>query len=67
MGEESNRPFNIVPETPIAIHGITIVIRTLKMTYTSRAPEGQSKIILDIRGFGGVPMATVAHLVHAVH
>jgi hypothetical protein len=37
------------------------------MTYISRAPEGQSKIILDIRGFGGASRATIAHLAYAVH
>jgi hypothetical protein len=40
---------------------------TLEMTSTSRAPEGQSEVILDIRGFGGAPRVTVAHLVYAVH
>jgi hypothetical protein len=40
---------------------------TLEMTCTSRALEGQSKIILDIRDFGGAPKVTNAHLVHAVH
>jgi hypothetical protein len=37
------------------------------MTNASRAPEGQFKIILDIRGFGGAPRVTIAHLVHAVY
>jgi hypothetical protein len=37
------------------------------MTSTSRAPKGQSKIILDIGGFGGAPRVTVAHLVHAIY
>jgi hypothetical protein len=40
---------------------------TLEMINTSKAPEEQSKVILDIRAFGGAPRMTVAHLVHAVH
>ena len=49
------------------MHVIIILIMTLEITYTSRAPEGQSKIVLDIHGFGGAPMVTIAHLIHAVH
>jgi hypothetical protein len=29
--------------------------------------EGQSKIVLDIHGFGGVPRLIIAHLLHTVH
>ena len=60
-------PFTVVLEAAIAIHVITIVILTLEMTSTSSALEGQSKIILDICGFGIAPKVTVAHFVYAVH
>ena len=60
-------PFSVIPHTPIAMHVITTIIMTWEMTCTSRASEKQSKIVLDIRGFGGALRVTVAHVVHVVH
>ena len=60
-------PFNVVSHTPIAMHIITTVIMALKMICTSRVPERQFRIVLNICGFGGAPKVTVAHLVHAVY
>ena len=40
---------------------------TLELKYSSRASEGESKIVLDNCGCGGAPRATVVHLVYVVH
>lgn len=67
MGEELNRPIWCCYAHPIAMHVIIIVIITLGMTCTTRASNGQFKINLDIRGFGGTLRVIIAHLVHSVY
>lgn len=48
-------PFNIVTLTNVVTHVIKVINRAPEITYARRAPEGRSKIILDINGFGGAP------------
>ena len=55
-------PYSVVLHTPITMYVITIVIMSLEMTYINRVPEGQSKMLLDICGFGGAPRATITYL-----
>ena len=60
-------PFSVIPYTSIVMYVITTIIMTLEMTCISRALEGQSKIVLDICDFNGVPIVTIAHLVYVIH
>ena len=62
MGEKLNKPIQCGSGDPIAIHVITIDIKTLVLTSTSRPSQEYSKINLDIRWFGGAPRVTVVHL-----
>ena len=48
-------PFNVVTLTNVLKHSIKVINRAPEITYTRRAPEGKSKIIMDINGFGGAP------------
>lgn len=53
--------------TNVVMHVVKVINRAPKITYTCRILEGQSKISLDISGFGGAPRVFVTHLVHAIH
>lgn len=57
----------MVMQTNILMHVIIIITWSVAMTYTTRALEGQTKIILDISGLDGAPKVSITHLVHVIH
>lgn len=59
--------FDIVMQTNILMHVIIVIIGAMAMTYTTRALEGQTKIVLDISGLGGAPKVSIIHLVRVIH